>query len=962
MSRPLPGAPPDAPVPEFSPQALVVLEARYLHARAEGRETPAEMLWRVARNVAQAEANYDGAPEETARAFYEAMARRRFLPNSPTLGNAGRPQGQLSACFVLPIEDSLDAIFEAVKYAARIHGTGGGTGFSFSRLRPRDDLVRDYGRASGPVAFMEVFDAATGAVRQGGVRRGANMGILRVDHPDIREFVAAKRRAGALTHFNISVAVTDAFMAALSRGERYALLHPGSGEPVGELDARALWRELSEAAWATGDPGLVFIDRINALAPTPALGEIESTNPCVPGDTWVLTSDGPHQVEELIGEPCEVVLNGEVFRSETGFFATGERALLEVITREGYRLRATPDHLVQRVSKLSRYVRETEWVPVQALAAGDLLALNDHRSHRGWDGEGDEEQGYLLGLLLGDGTLQPGSAMIDVWGDGPGPEAVRAAAVAACAGPKHRADWRGFQRPRPGGTTRLKSAPLRDLAARFGMVPGSKCPDDAIERTSAAFHAGFLRGLFDTDGSVQGDRVKGISVRLAQSDRQVLELAQRMLLRLGVASTIYLERRPAGTRPLPDGRGGLAPYPVEAQHQLVVARANLAVFAEVVGFADRDEQQRLRTALEGYARALDREGFVATVREVLPAGSEAVYDIQVPGANAFDGNGFVLHNCGELPLLPYESCNLGSVNLAAHVQGGALDEVALRETIRLGVRFLDDVIDRNAFPLVQIAEVTRTTRKIGLGVMGWADLLVALGLPYASEEALALAERLGALLLATARDASRALARERGAFPAWEGSRWAREGVPGPLRNSTSTTIAPTGTISILAGCSSGIEPLYALAYRRTALDGEAELRFTLPALEERARAEGWWSSALERHVAERGSLEGAPGVPPAAQALFATAHEIAPSWHVRHQAAWQRHIENAVSKTVNLPRAASPVDVAAVYQQAWDLGCKGITIYRDGSREGQVLSHPSEVTTGLACGGPECLEPGLLE
>lgn len=585
---------PAEPRPSFSPQAQVVLEARYLHALPEGRqETPAEMLWRVAQVVAAAEAGYGQDPAAWSARFYELMASRRFLPNSPTLGNAGRPAGQLSACFVLPIADSLDAIFEAVKSAARIHGTGGGTGFSFSRLRPQDDLVRGYGHAAGPVAFMRVFDAATGAVKQGGVRRGANMGILRVDHPDILEFVAAKQTPGELTHFNISVAATAAFMEALERDEDYALIHPGSGLEVGRLQARAVWSALVATAWKTGDPGLIFIDRINELAPTPLLGAIESTNPC-----------------------------------------------------------------------------------------------------------------------------------------------------------------------------------------------------------------------------------------------------------------------------------------------------------------------------------------------------------------------------GELPLLPYESCNLGSVNLAEHLDAaGALDREALRASIRLGVRFLDDVIDANTYPLTEIAEVTHATRKIGLGVMGWADLLAALGIPYASEAALELAHELGGLLLETAREASRELARERGAFPAWAGSRWEREGIPGPLRNSTTTTIAPTGTISILAGCSSGIEPLYALSYRRLTLDGTRDLSFTHAGLEAALRERGRYDEATVERVARSGSLQGT-GLPADLLERFQTAHEIAPEWHVRHQAAWQAHIENAVSKTINLPKSASPEDVDAAYRLAYRLGCKGITVYRDGSREGQVLSHLD--TAGPACGGPECAEPGL--
>lgn len=577
MNRAHDPTPPPGLEPAFDAHALRVLEARYLRKdeRGEVVETPAALLWRVARAVAAAEAAHGGDPEAQARTFYEALARLEFLPNSPTLMNAGRPRGQLSACFVLPVEDELEAIFDTVKHAARIHQTGGGTGFAFSRLRPRHARLSSGGEASGPVSFMKVFDAATAAVYQGGVRRGANMGILRVDHPDVLEFIDAKREPGVLTHFNISVAITDAFMQALEQGGRYDLLDAATRQPVGSQDARTVWERIVRSAWATGDPGLVFIDRINAAHPTPHLGEIESTNPC-----------------------------------------------------------------------------------------------------------------------------------------------------------------------------------------------------------------------------------------------------------------------------------------------------------------------------------------------------------------------------GELPLLPYESCNLGSVDLHKHLlpDASGLDWERLRRTVHLGVRFLDDVIDTNVYPLPQIAEVTRTNRKIGLGVMGLADALIALGIPYASERAVALAHEVMAFVLAEARAASRALAEERGPFPAWEGSRPEQAGEA-PLRNATVTTIAPTGTIALLAGCSSGIEPLYAVAYVRRALDGKARLEIFHPQLERVARARGFWSEDLRAHVLATGTLEGAPGVPEDVRALFATAHEIAPEWHVRMQAAFQAHVENSVSKTINLPRDSRPDDVAGAYLLAYRLGCKGITVYRDGSREGQVLA-----------------------
>lgn len=746
------------PTPVLDKNALTILEARYLLRDDEGRivETPAELLWRVARAVAEAERSFGQDPAPWAKTFHAMLARLDFLPNSPTLMNAGKPRGQLSACFVLPVEDELEAIFDTVKHAARVHQTGGGTGFSFSRLRPRKARLSSGGEATGPVAFMKVFDAATSAVHQGGVRRGANMGILRVDHPDVLEFIEVKRRAGELTHFNISVAVTDAYMAALAAGTTYDLIDPRSGHTTGAFDAREVWRRLVEAAWTTGDPGLVFIDRINAAHPTPHLGAIESTNPCVAGSTVVATSAGPRLVLDLVGAPFEALVHGEPFAAPAGFFPTGTKPVFEVRTREGRAFRATAEHRVLRV--------DGRWARVDELRADEALALHDHAS----------EPSVRSGVLA---TVARGRAL----------------------------------------------------------------------------------------------------ARLANPSR--------------------------------------------------IARC------------------------------------VAVVTEVVPLGEEPVFDVQVPGVNAFDGDGFVLHNCGELPLLPYESCNLGSIDVGKHVKADRsdLDWSRLADTIALATRFLDDVVEANHYPLDAIGEMTRRNRKLGLGVMGWADALVTLGLPYDSDGARALADRLMAFVLAESRAASEALAAERGPFPAWDGSRPQREGKP-PRRNATTTTVAPTGTISLLAGCSSGIEPLYALSYVRRALDGSTTLDVVHPAVEPALRlASCPIQPALDR-VRRTGTLRGDPGVSSDLAARFATAHEIPPEAHVRMQAAFQKHCENSISKTVNLPREATPDDVARVYRLAWDLGCKGITVYRDGSREGQVLSARETGSGAHQAPPPACPECAPIE
>ncbi|MFO7996696.1 MAG: vitamin B12-dependent ribonucleotide reductase [Dehalococcoidia bacterium] len=566
---------------ELSDNGLRVLERRYLTKDGEGRiiETPQELFRRVAKHIASAELSYDSQGDASSweDAFYQLMANLEFLPNSPTLMNAGRELGQLSACFVIPIEDSMESIFDAVKYTALIHKSGGGTGFSFSRLRPERDRVGSTGGiASGPVSFMRAFDVTTDVIKQGGMRRGANMAILNVDHPDILKFIEAKDDQEALTNFNLSIAVTDEFMKAVKKGTEYNLVNPRSGKVTDKLNAKEVFDRIVDMAWRTGDPGVVFIDEINRHNPTPRLGKIESTNPC-----------------------------------------------------------------------------------------------------------------------------------------------------------------------------------------------------------------------------------------------------------------------------------------------------------------------------------------------------------------------------GEQPLLPFESCNLGSINLSRMVMykdgQPEIDYSKLSQTVKLAVRFLDDVIEVNQFPLPEIAEMTKNTRKIGLGVMGFADMLIQLGIPYDSEQGLAAAEQVAGFISEEADKASIELAQERGVFPAFQGSVY---DMPDGhrFRNASRTTIAPTGSLSIIANCSSGIEPLFALSYVRHILEGEEFLEVN-PYFEEMAKCGGFHSPDLMKQLAEGKRLRDVEEVPEEIRRLFVTAHDISPEWHVRMQAAFQKFTDSAVSKTVNFPYDATPGDVAKVYMLAYQAGLKGITIYRDRSRESQVLT-----------------------
>jgi ribonucleoside-diphosphate reductase alpha chain len=559
---------------DLSKNAQTVLEKRYL-LRDENKElleTPEELIWRVANAI--------GDTDQEKDIFYEIMASLRFLPNSPTLMNAGTKLGQLSACFVLPVEDDMTSIFDAVKNAALIHQSGGGTGFSFTNLRPKNDVVKTTGGiASGPISFMEVFNAATNTIKQGGRRRGANMGILRVDHPDIMEFVTCKEDQARLTNFNLSVAVTEQFMKSVENNEDYDLINPRSNKTVGKLSAKEVFDKIVEMAWKNGEPGIVFIDRINQDNPTPQLGEIVSTNPC-----------------------------------------------------------------------------------------------------------------------------------------------------------------------------------------------------------------------------------------------------------------------------------------------------------------------------------------------------------------------------GEQPLLAYESCNLGSINLSKHIKDSTISWELLEETIRAGVRFLDNVIDKNNYILPEIEKMTKANRKIGLGIMGFADLLVKLGLRYDSNEALEIAEELMSFINSTARDESSKLGKEKGDFSNFDKS-VLKENYEN-MRNATVTTIAPTGTISLIAGCSSGIEPYYAIAFTRNVLGGK-KLFDVNPLFEEKLKKKNLYSDEIIERVSSKNSVQDIQELPIELRDVFVTSHDINPEWHIKMQATFQKFIDNATSKTINFPFSATKEDIAKAYILAYKEGCKGVTVYRDGSRKYQVLStKTTEITT----------------
>ena len=925
--------------PKLTVNSLEVLKARYLLRDEKENiiETPTRLFKRVAKAIAKVDKTFGENSEKSEKTFYQMMAKLEFLPNTPTLFNAGTDIGQLSACFVLPVQDSLDGIFTTVKNMALIEQTGGGVGFDFSRLRPRGDIVRSTkGVASGPVSFMRIFDTATEVIKAGGKRRGAMMGILRVDHPDVLEFITAKQNPTFLSNFNVSVAVSDEFMQAVEEDSEYWLINPRNKEKVKQLKAREVWNLMARSAWASGDPGVVFIDEINRYNPTPEVGRIESTNPCVTSDMWIMTEEGARQVLDLIDKPFVAVINGEKWNgSKEGFFSTGVKRVFRLMTREGFEVRLTENHPLMKVKELTRSKVRTEWVEVGCLKPEDKVVLNSHQNGDGWKGKYGEGEGYLVGLLLGDGTVKDDKVVLSSWGEESGSKAVRNLAYFYAEGMPHRSDFQGWVKVKGREEYRMATGYLKALASDLGLAPGAKMLTENMEKASSDFCKGMLRGLFDADGSVQGSQLKGVSIRLAQSDLATLRAVQRLLLRFGIFSRIYANRRDEGTVWMPNGKGGTKEYTHKPQHELVVSNENILVFREKIGFGDSDKARKLEKAVKSYKRKLNRERFVAVVEEVKPDGEEEVYDATIPGINAFDANGFYIHNCGEQPLLPYESCNLGSINLSRMVEEGKIKWEKLRETVRNAVHFLDNVVDANVYPLEEIAEITRANRKIGLGVMGFADMLIMLSVPYDSEEALKLGEQVMKFIEEEAHKKSMEIAEARGSFPNFERSIW--KDRYSAFRNATVTTVAPTGTISIIAGCSSGIEPLFAVSFMRNVLGGSRLFETNL-LFEETAKARGFYSAKLLEEIARTGSVQKIAVVPEDVKRLFVTALDIDPVWHIKMQAAFQRSTDNAVSKTVNLPNDAKVEDVREIYGLAWRLKCKGVTVFRYGSKPEQVL------------------------
>ncbi|MCX6768972.1 MAG: ATP cone domain-containing protein, partial [Candidatus Micrarchaeota archaeon] len=699
---------------KLSMNSIQVLQRRYLLRDELGnvKETPSQLFRRVARHIASAEARF-GSDDETLRyyenAFYEIMTGFEFLPNSPTLMNAGTNIGQLSACFILGVPDSLEGIFDAIKYSALIHQSGGGTGFCFSGLRPKGDYVKSTaGVASGPISFMTVFDHATNVIKQGGKRRGANMGVLHIWHPDIEDFIGVKQTPGVLENFNISVGVDDAFMKAVEKDDEYALLNPRTREPMRRINARGLFKLIAYSAWKSAEPGVLFMDTINKANPTPKY-PIVATNPCVAKGAMVTTSEGLTEISK-VHNPHHIIGSDGDYHPVKWAGKTGEKEVYTVTTRAGYELKATADH---------KFLTENGWKPVSALTKEDRLVLQ--RKGKFGNAHVDKEMALMLGWITGDGHISKGMQDVIFYFGGEEKEEML---------PMFKAYLDGMNevpvKPIKDKTeTRLKYSSkiakmFCGLGAGYAKAHEKEVPSSVFAMDEESVRH-FLAALFGADGSVQGNARKGVSIRLASNSLKLLKQVQVLLLQFGIVSAIHAERRKAHAKMLPDSKRNPKEYACRAQHELIISRASMFAFMDRVGFSVSAKNKKFDSLKPENVYSDNIDTSVAGVEF---AGMEEVFDLTEPETHSFSANGLIVHNCGEVPMPDYESCNLGSVNLSKFVEldwskGEWKKKIKwdrLRYVVRLAIQFLDNVVELNNYPLPQIRDMSLRHRRVGLGV------------------------------------------------------------------------------------------------------------------------------------------------------------------------------------------------------------------------------------------------------
>ncbi|GER86403.1 intein-containing adenosylcobalamin-dependent ribonucleoside-diphosphate reductase [Dictyobacter vulcani] len=909
-----------------------------------------EQLWqRVARGIAAVEQTEEKRAEWE-KLFYEALTDFQFVPGGRILAGAGTGhQVTFYNCFVVPSpEDSRQGILDNLKVMTEIMARGGGVGINLSTLRPRGSYIKTVnGTASGPCSWAQLYSVATGdVIQQGGSRRGALMLMLDDTHPDIEEFITVKRTAGKIEHANLSVCVSDAFMQAVKEDADWNLTW--QGEVKKTIRARHLWDLICTSAWESAEPGLVFMDRYNKESNTWYYEDIRCVNPCVTGDTLIYTDQGLIPASELaeIAAPVTVVspeAENVALRQASHVFSTGIKPVFRLQTNEGYTLRLTEDHKVLTTGG---------WKEAGTLNAGDKIKLLHAEGYFGTTGNAD--LGRVLGWLVGDGSIntrRAGSVMLSFFGSEQAiaPQFAEAVNRLVAAPEGQRQYVVGAQKVADRDETRVESVRLLrlidpELLSNKLQVPPS------VFRGNHEMQKGFLSALFTADGSVQGSIEKGASVRLTSVSQQLLEGVQQLLLNFGIYSRIYTERREAGSRELPDGKGGSSSYECQSYHDLVISKGSFSAFAHQISFLTQEKQSKLEDLVAAYKRGPYKEEFTATFKSLTADGEEAVYDLTEPEAHLFVANGLVVHNCGEQGLPPYGVCNLGALNLSSFVHDGKMDFERLAKVSRIAMRFLDNVVDANEYFIPENRDAQMSTRRTGLGTMGLADALLKMEISYGSEESLPVIERIYTTIRNASYDASSENAAEKGAFPKFDRDKYMQgkfiKRLPKPIqekirkqgiRNAVILTQAPTGTTSLLSGVSSGIEPVYDFAMIRRDRTGEHIMYH--PLLQE-------WR---EKHPNET------------TPAYFVSSKDLTPEEHVRVQGMIQRYTDSSISKTVNAPNDHTVEQVQTLYRLAYEMGCKGVTYYRDGSRDA-VLTRVEDEKKAQKPAEPEVVQAPMFE
>ncbi len=888
---------------QFNDNIMDLLKKRYFLKDKDGNYI--ENSWedicnRVATNLASAEETKE-LQDTYEKIFYDKMVNLEFIPSSPCLLNAGTKLQQLSSCFIIDIEDSMEGIAEAWKEASIIFKSGGGAGFNTSKIRPKGTLVStSNGEASGVVSFMTIFDQIVEIIKQGGKRKGALKIDLNENHPEIFDFIRCKNNDETLKNMNISVSVSDKFMNALINDENINLEF--NGIIYKTIKAKDLWNEIIESAWKTGEPGISFRDIMNDDNKNPHLGEINGSNPCLHKDSYLVTENGLEKISLLKSK----IWNGIEY-SESKSWKTGTKPVVKLMTNSGFEYIVTPDHkfmlangqwseAINTIGKRIKFeLKEKEWIGYNPYSNCDYR---------------------ILGFELGDGNFHKASnRMKYIYATPEKDEEVKQIIEKEFNDKFYRAvtDSNGKD---------VINIPYGTVYANtfVGKIENRIIPDWILQLPKKEMKL-FLQGLFSANGC---NLKKYRKIQLVSINKEMLQQVQQMLLLFGIKSKLWYHNKKQEI----EFRNGI--YECKQSCHLVISRKSYIKYLNNIGF--------IQTYKNGYQGSnYKNEEKYETVILIQELDEAEVWDFTEPILHQGITNGAIVHNCQEFVNIPYSSCNLGSINLEKVVKDKKIDYKILEENVKIAVRFLDNMITVNKLPLEKIDKITKAIRPIGLGTIGYANMLYMLEIPYNSKQAYKITDKLYEFIKNTAINESIKLAEKKGVYPAWEGSTWQKENIN--IRNCNHISIAPNGSIGFIADSTGGIEPEYALVYNRTTNEG-TKYFVVNKIFEQKLKEINLYSEELlQRIVDNNGSIQNIKEIPNNIHKIFIVSHDLTPNEHLKTLSIVNKHVDLSISKTINLSNSATKEEISEIYIEAWKNNIKGVTVYRDGSRKNQVLS-----------------------